>query len=349
MSNNLNQGQTYFDNQSKYKSLVKNSNLDLISVGELNIVNNLSFKHLFNYKEGMTDGVDPVQKVNLAELEALQKKETDFNSKLRQYLAKYEKYLEELAGRQRSSNSNLRNKVMRGPDNQIYFINSAGIARMFSSGAWRNKDNTCSNPVGTMSRSDFNKLQKGPPMGFRELCRSGGYNAMDSSSGTTAWVDTTGYKHVYTDFRNRHKTCPSATEKISSIAFNAIPSGQTWDSQNSCDMVNLDSPLYSQLKNLNSQLLNIVNSMKSDIVQMAGKDKTLDKQIQQQKTVLLSTYQQLKSYQKKVDKMKEANRTLLAESEEQLLDVSSIQMHHLIWAILGGTFIYAAIAHMKSN
>ena len=47
--------------------------------------------------------------------------------------------------------------------------------------------------------------------------------------------------------------------------------------------------------------------------------------------------------------MKEANRTLLAESKEQLLDVSSIQMHHLIWAILGGTFIYAAIAHMKSD
>lgn len=349
MSNNLNQGKSYSKYQNKYKSLINQTKLDLISVGELNIVNNLSFKQLFGYKEGMTDSEDPVQKVNLAELEILKKKETDFNNKLRQYLAKYEKYLEELAGRQSSSNSNLRNKVMRGPNNQIYYINNAGIARMFSNGAWRNKDNTCSNPIGTMSRADFNKLSRGPPMGYRELCRAGGYNAMDSSSGTTAWVDTTGYKHVYQDFRNKHKSCPSTTEKISSIAFNAIPSSSTWSSGNSCDIVNLDSPLYSQIKTLNSQLLSIVNSMKNDIIQMAGKDKTLDKQIEKQKTILLSTYNDLKKKQTEVDKLKEANKTLLAQSDEQLLDVSSVQMHHLIWAILGGTFIYAAIAHMNSE
>ena len=349
MSNNLNQGKSYSDFQNKYKSMIKSSNLNLISLGELNIVNNLKFKNFFNYQEGMTGEDDPVEKLNLAELEILRKKETDFNNKLRQYLAKYQKYLEELAGRQRSSNSNLRNKVMKSPNGQIYYINNAGIARMFTDGAWRNKDNTCSNPVGTMSNSDFNKLSRGPPMGFRELCRSGGYNAMDSSSGTTAWIDTTGFKHVYQDFRNRHKTCPGSTERISSIAFNAIPSGKTWTSSDSCDIVNLDSPLYSQLSNLNSQLLNIVNSMKSDIVKFAGKDKTLDAQIEKQKTVLLSTYRDLKKKQKEIKKLKEANKTLLAESDEQLLDVSSIQMHHLIWAILGGTFIFAAVSHMNSN
>ena len=47
----------------------------------------------------------------------------------------------------------------------------------------------------------------------------------------------------------------------------------------------------------------------------------------------MEKYKDLQKYQKKVDKMKEANKTLLAESNEQLLDVSSIQMHHLIWAI----------------
>ena len=246
-------------------------------------------------------------------------------------------------------NSNLRNKVMKTGNGGIYYINNAGVARWFSPAAWRNKDNTCSNPVGTMSNSDFNKLPRGPPMGIKEMCRSGGYNAMDSSSGTTAWIDTTGFKHVYSNFRERHKSCPASTEKISSIAFNAIPSGRAWTSNNSCDIVNLDSPLYSELRNLNSQLLNIVTSMKSDIVKFAGKNKTLDAQIERQKTILMGKYKDLQKYQKKVDKMKEANKTLLAESNEQLLDVSSIQMHHLIWAILGGTFIYAAVAHMNSD
>ena len=349
MSNNLNQGQSYSNYQNKYKSMIKPSNLEMISVGELNIVNNIDFKNFFDYKEGMTNGDTPVEKLNLAELEILQKKETDFNNKLRQYLSKYEKYLEVLASRQKSTNSNLRNKVMKTGNGGIYYINNAGVARWFSPAAWRNKDNTCSNPVGTMSNSDFNKLPRGPPMGIKEMCRSGGYNAMDSSSGTTAWIDTTGFKHVYSNFRERHKSCPASTEKISSIAFNAIPSGRAWTSNNSCDIVNLDSPLYSELRNLNSQLLNIVTSMKSDIVKFAGKNKTLDAQIERQKTILMGKYKDLQKYQKKVDKMKEANKTLLAESNEQLLDVSSIQMHHLIWAILGGTFIYAAVAHMNSD
>ena len=80
----------------------------------------------------MTGEDDPVEKLNLAELEILRKKETDFNNKLRQYLAKYQKYLEELAGRQRSSNSNLKNKVMRTANGGIYYINNAGVARWFS-------------------------------------------------------------------------------------------------------------------------------------------------------------------------------------------------------------------------
>jgi len=80
MSNNLNQGKSYSDFQNKYKSMVKSSNLNLISLGELNIVNNLKFKDFFNYQEGMSGDQDPVEKVNLAEIEILQKKETDFNS-----------------------------------------------------------------------------------------------------------------------------------------------------------------------------------------------------------------------------------------------------------------------------
>ena len=45
MSNNLNQGQTYFDNQNKYKSLVKNSTLNFTMPKSLNLAIELSKKN----------------------------------------------------------------------------------------------------------------------------------------------------------------------------------------------------------------------------------------------------------------------------------------------------------------
>jgi len=48
-------------------------------------------------------------------------------------------------------------------------------------------------------------------------------------------------------------------------------------------------------------------------------------------------------------KLKRENDTLIAEIDEQQLDTSSIQMHHLIWAIIGGAFIYTAFIQLNKN
>ena len=71
---------------------------------------------------------------------------------------------------------------------------------------------------------------------------------LDTSSGTTAWVDTLGFKHLYNDFRNNILLSITIT-KLTSVQFNAIPTGNHM-AEMMCSVVSLDSPLYSQLVNL---------------------------------------------------------------------------------------------------
>ena len=104
------QGQTFKKYQNKYNNLVKSKNLDSISIGKLNIVNNLRFK---NYKniEGFS-GEDKVETVNEQEVQKLTNLENEFNKTMGEYLNKYKKYLEELQTRQTSVKTKYRNKII---------------------------------------------------------------------------------------------------------------------------------------------------------------------------------------------------------------------------------------------
>ena len=52
MFKTLKQGVYFKKNQNKYKHLIKPSNLNLISVGKLNIVNNLNYGNYADITEG---------------------------------------------------------------------------------------------------------------------------------------------------------------------------------------------------------------------------------------------------------------------------------------------------------
>ena len=103
------QGQTFKKYQNKYNYLVKSKSLDSISLGKLNIVNNLRYK---NYKniEGFS-GEDKVETVNEEEVKKLSNLETEFNKTMEEYLSKYKKYLEELETRQSSVKQNTEIKL----------------------------------------------------------------------------------------------------------------------------------------------------------------------------------------------------------------------------------------------
>ena len=339
------QGQTFKKYQNKYNNLVKSKNLDSISIGKLNIVNNLRFK---NYKniEGFS-GEDKVETVNEQEVQKLTNLENEFNKTMGEYLNKYKKYLEELQTRQTSVKTKYRNKVVKDVNGDHYYVNNMGIARKFTASAWTSKDNSCPDSSTTVSAVEFSQISLGPSMGIGEKCGPGGFNAMDASSGTTAWVDTLGYKHFYDDFRNKHASCPSQTQRLTSVQFNAIPQGKNWGRDDQCNMVSLDSPLYDQLMALNGKLMSNVQQMKTEVDSLKQKDTALDKNVNIQKQKLLNTYNELKKQKEKIKKLKTRNATMDAETNEIILDNSAIQFHHLIWMVVGATFVASAIMYAK--
>ena len=349
MSKTLNQGKEFNTYQAKYKKLIKNSNLNLISVGKLNIVNNL--KGSLNYKniEGMTQPlIKDIESVNKAELLKLQQLETKFNGDMTKYISNYKLYLEELVSRNTSLNTAHKNKVMKY-QGAYFWINNAGTARSFDSSSWLGKDSSCPDSAGNLSGQEFSKLTRGPPMGQGELCTSGGFSAKDGGSGTTAWVDNQGYKYVYSDFINKHSSCPNQTKNLTSIQFHAIPSSNSYDANDKCETVSLDSPLHDKLMALNSKLMATITEMKSLVGNISSKDGEVQKKVKNQKGVLVQKYRDLQKEKKRVLKLKRGNETLIAEIDEQQLDAAGVQMHHFIWAILGGAFIYTALIQFNKN
>jgi len=335
------QGKKFEHNQKKYNKLVPN--FKLISVGHLDIVSNLKSSKYSNISENFTSAEStPMDDKNLEETNTLEALEGEFNQNTAQYIKLYKTYLEDLSSRQSSLNSTLRSKVV-SYDNSNYYINNVGTAREFSVDSWKGKDDSCSESSVAVSPAQFSKLSMGPPMNVGELCRSGGYNAKDTSSGTTSWVDNLGFKHLYKDFINRHPTCPAETSNITSIQYNGIPQGGSYGPEDICQSMSLDSPTHDKLVALNQKLLRNVTAMKNEVNKLATDDVNLDNNIKKQKIILSTTYQELIKEQKKIKKMRDAINQYSAAVTEQKLSVSSIQMHHLIWVVMGGAFIATAI------
>ena len=339
------QGKTFKKYQNKYNYLVKSSNLEHISLGKLNIVNNLRYKN-HKFLESFS-GEDQVEKINKTEIDKLEDLEKLFTKTRNEYLTKYEKYLEELQTRQTSSKTKYRNKVIKDINGAYYYVNNVGMARPFSSAAWTGKDNSCPDSDNTLSAQEFSQISLGSSMGIGEKCSAGGYNAVDASSGTTAWVDTLGYKHFYDDFRNRHSTCPAQTQRLTSVQFNAIPMGKAFGKDDPCSIISLDSPLYDQLMALNGTLMRTIEEMKTEVDSLKQKDDSLDKNIVIQKQKLINTYAELKKQKDKIKNLKTRNATMDAETNELILDSSAIQFHHLIWMVVGATFTASVIMYAK--
>jgi len=341
------QGEKFKNNQRKYKALIEKYHLNMISVNQLNIVDNLKSKRYACIGEGFTGAsMNAVEQKNLAEKQKIDQLEGEFNNNMQQYISLYKTYLKELASRQTSLNSRLKNKVVTY-NGSYYYINNTGLARQFTDSSWKGKDESCPGSNTTINAQEFSRLSLGPPMNVGELCRSGGYNAKDQSSGSAAWVDNLGYKHLYTDFINRNSSCPADTVEVTGIQFNAIPTGKNYGPTDKCNTMSLDSPTYDKLVVLNQKMISGVTAMRGEVNKMATEDITIDSNIEKQKTILTNTYSKLLKEQKKIKQLKMDIEQYTAETEDQLLSVPSVQMHHMIWAVIGGAFIATIMYNSK--
>ena len=90
-----------------------------------------------------------------------------------------------------------------------------------------------------------------------------------------------------------------------------------------------------------------VEKMKTEVDSLKSKNVSLDKNIVIQKQKLINTYNELKKQKDKINKLKTRNATMDAETNEIILDNSAIQFHHLIWMVVGATFVASAIMYAK--
>ena len=119
--------------------------------------------------------------------------------------------------------------------------------------------------------------------------------------------------------------------------------GANYGPNDRCELSDLDSPTYDKLVVLNGKLMQKVLDMKLEVNKLATEDVDLDKNIKKQKTTLMTTYNELGKMKKKLKEMATSIQSYKAEVEDQNLTVPSIQMHHLIWVIMGGAFVATAI------
>ena len=156
-----------------------------------------------------------VKQKNLAENEVLQKLEATFNTDMQSYVQLYKKYLTELVERQ-SNTTTYRNITIKY-DNDQYYVNKSGIARQFTSESWLTKDQSCPNVSKTLTDEEFQKLTRGNPINTGEMCGISQINVQDRDNGTSAWVDSMGQKHIYTDWHSRNASCPSDVKKYQQL------------------------------------------------------------------------------------------------------------------------------------
>jgi len=345
------QGKKFEQNQKRYKRLIKTHTLNLISANQLNIVDNLKTAQYANIESMATASmsgasVNAVNKKNAENKLKLESLEAKFNTDMQAYIMLYKKYLTELVERQ-SNTTTLKNITVKY-NGDYYYINKSGIVRQFTNESWIGKDDSCPDSSKTINNEEMNKLTRGKPMSSGEMCGISQMNVQDMNNGTAAWVDSMGQSHIYTSFIDRHADCPADVKKISSIAFGAIPRSDNYGPNDKCSTVSLDSPTYEQLVKLNQDLISTIENMKIELNNLLTEDKTIDNKVKEQKKVLVKSYNDLTEMNKKLRRMHDDIKQYEAEVNDQTLSVPSIQMHHLIWIILGGAFIATAVHNYRN-
>lgn len=94
-------------------------------------------------------------------------------------------------------------------------------------------------------------------------------------------------------------------------------------------------------------MIEIVHKIKKNIEELKTRDKDLESEINREKEQIESKNDILKKKRKEMIKLKISTQTLLAESADTYRDVSSIQLKHLIWGIIGFVFLTTATIHIK--
>ncbi len=326
-----NQGKLFIRFRNKYKKLINKENIDKIGIVE-GMQGDLSL-----------DDANEIEKMQLKKLE------NEFNRDLSLYSRKYKAYLNSLLGRQRGNNT-YANKVV-SYKNEKYFVQQNGKLRKFSDESWNNKGSDCGEaiPVSDATYAKLTTNGSGANMGSNEKCKSGGYSAKIINGDAYAWIDPNGYKNIYEDSGNIHSSCPKNFHGLTKTQFDAIPnSGSNMTYSSICDRGTLDSPLHEQLKIINTRLITKSEEMKTIINKLKLKDKEIETNVDEQRSILMNKAKQLNERRKKVLLAEQQADSLRGDLENKILNSDSINLQNIVWVMAGFTF-FIVVANKLSK
>ncbi len=284
-----------------------------------------------------------IEKVQAQERREMQKLENEYNLLLGQYKTIYKKYLDEVVAATSASNTNMQNQVRTGPNGRQYYIGGSGVIREFDPNSWTKRDKgTCPEAVGRITQDQINQLTQGTNMGQGEACKTGGYVAK-SQNGTMAWISPKGTSHIFDDYINRHSTCPSRHVSLTNNQFDAIPKGSNYGSQDTCEIIKLDSGTGRQVIALNERLQMLSEQMK-DLV--ANSDHNGHKVAIEKKNVIKGmgkTLEDIGIKRKEINGLRQDIITARASAKAQRQEVDTIAYKYMAWTLAGFTLGVMAV------
>ena len=119
-------------------------------------------------------------------------------------------------------------------------------------------------------------------------------------------------------------------------------SGSTMGYNDIYDRGTLDSLLHEQLKSLNERLIQNAEKMKEIINKLKLNDKTIEDNVDDQRTLLMKKAKELNRKRKLVINAENRARTLRGDLENKILETESINLKKFVWVAAGITFILVA-------
>ena len=346
---------------------------NMISIEQPELDNVLKSKghSKFNYREGYG---------NLTQInKSLENKKDiliqDYNTTLSDWEKAYKE--KKMQGVNTTGNFSSRHTIFKVKDdstNSKYYVDNNGYKRKFANdAAWGTKDITCPNRVQhTITEEESQKLRNGSLLYGYIPCRGGGYNI--EYENRHAFITEKGETRMYEDFLGSDASCKNKQLlKLDNLengkmmwdnySLNLGAQIKNTESGNDCK---IQDGMGDNLTHQNNKLKIIANNMKKDINSMIEKRKALEKKIggkfeqftlregldatykcndgdTSEKCKMLKNIDEYNKVKNRINKIRGDISTYDSKIEQANLSVSSIQMHHLIWMILGGTFVLTAI------
>lgn len=296
-------------------------------------------------------GSDAIMKRSNEEATQMMQLKTKFETLMTQYEKKYKEYLDLIAKRKASAVSALRNQIGKY-NGKFYYINNFGVAREFTSAAWSGKPSSCTGTPVDIQETSFSKLQFGPPMGIGEICRNGGFNAKNKSTGLISWVDSNGYRHKYSDWTDKHKSCPETTTELEAAQYSAMPASRDWGAGDECRLIDIDSPLHTQLIKLNNELIEISEKMKELVDDSDEKADQVDTDTANKKVELVRILKKVNKRRAKIKNVQQNINSIESDYQNKTMQVEALQFKYLVWGICGitmGIFCFKHIAELSKK